>query len=43
MLYTELNTHLGLINTFDDVDTIFDKSVAFNSLYNSEEYLYRER
>lgn len=43
MLYTELNTHLGLINTFDDVDTIFDKSVAFNSLYNSEEYLYGER
>lgn len=43
MLYTELNTHLGLINTFDDVCTIFDKSAAFNSLYNSEEYLYGQR
>ena len=43
MLYTELNAHLGLMNTSDDVDTIFDKSVAFNSLCNSEEYLYEER
>ena len=28
VLYTELNMHLGLINDSDDVDTIFDKSVA---------------
>lgn len=41
MLYTELNVHLGLTNASDAVDTIFDKSVAFNSLYNAEEYLYK--
>lgn len=43
MLYTELNTHLGLINTSDNADTIFDKSAAFNSLYEIEEYLYGQR
>ena len=43
MLYTELNTNLVLINTFDDADTIFDKSAAFNSLYKVEEYLYGQR
>lgn len=43
MLYTELNTHVGLINTSDDADIIFDKSVAFNSLYKVEESLYGQR
>lgn len=43
MLYTELNTHLGLISTSYDVDIIFDKSAAFNSLYEVEEYLYGQR
>ena len=32
-LYTELNTHLGLISASDDVDTMLNKSAAFNSLY----------
>lgn len=42
MLYTELNTQLDLINSSDDLGTIFNKHQAFNSLYNYGDYTLQD-